>query len=100
MASTAEASKTQVRPSVGGIYLAFPLGLGPPLRKELIRETNSGGDVRKAPAYSLEYHFTLFQNEALILDDGHEDISRSDPQFAADFGRDHKTALGPDRNFR
>jgi len=50
--------------------------------------------VREAPA-PLEHGFTLLEHEAVILDDGDEDVSGSDPQLAADLGRDHEAAWGP-----
>jgi len=99
MARRAEASSTQLRSPARGIGLAFSPGLGPPLGDELVRKADSGGDVCEAPAQPLEHGITLFQHKALIFHQGDEDVSRSDSQLAADLGRDHETALGPNRNF-
>jgi hypothetical protein len=99
MASRAEASSTQLRfPSSGGIRLLFPPRLDSPLGDELVRETDSRRDVREALAQPPEHGVTLLEHEPAVLDPGDEDVSGSDPQLAAEVGRDHEAALGTDGN--
>src|SRR3954447_1283659 len=96
MASRADASSTQLRSS--DIRLVFPSRLGPPLGDELIRQADPGGDVREALAQPPEHGLTLLEHEAAVLDGGDEGVSGSEAELAADLGRDHEAALGPDGN--